>query len=1228
MSTQKLLVHAAAHPLKLAAADYYVPLGSSLQDIIEGVQPRPELRPRVRVFIGGDEIPMTYWPRIKPKHNALVTIRVLPGKGKKNPLATILSVAVMIAAPYAGAAFGTNLGLAVMGNGVLTAAQTSFFSSVVSGLVSVAGNLLVSAIAPPSSPKKQSLSFSNSQDSPALFIAGARNEIRPYAPVRRVLGFYRVYPDLGGNNYTEFNGADQYVRQLATFGYGELDITERKIGDTLLSSFSDVEIQSTSGADADVAPAFTLYPKDVVQSDLSIALTAESGWQRQSTGLGAVEIHCDIVFANGLYQFDDQGKRRSRSVVLEFRRSPKGANTWTVFETMTCTSSSTAAYRKTAKVKVPAGEYDIEVRRTTSDTSSDKIQDKSHWSALRYFQAGSPILHKGVAADALYMRATDQLNGSVDRYNALCKTVCLDWDKESGTWIKRITNNPASLYRLVLQDRANKRPVANAKIDLLTLQRWHEFCEENGYRFNAVYDFETTIGAVLDDICAAGRARRHRQDGLYTVVIDEPQTVAVQHFTPKNSWGYRYEVVFPDQPHGWRVPFINELKGYANDERFVYDDGYSEYGEVPGTVPATKLEQIEFFGVTHPDQIWTNGREHIATPRLRPFTHYFNCDAEILTANKGQMIRFSHDVILVGLAAARVRELIADESDPLKVAGVVLDDEISMVEGNAYGVRIRYTAGGEAAIPVTFAAGSAFQLVFENPILLGDGIQIGDLVQFGERGKETIDLIINRISFSNDLTALVECVDAAPGIALASKGSIPPFESVVSFPAELTRPAAPQLLSIQSDESVMVRNPDGSVQARTVINLRNTNAGLVETTIKIKRTGEADYFDPIIESISPTKIVLLGIEDNTSHDLRIFYHRPQAVLNATNLYSMPLSLNGIISAGGSAAPDNVERFRIAVLGNLAVLSWAAVENIDLSHYEIRFTPLFSGISWGGSQILEPRVTGTNITIPFRIGTYLIRAFDRGGNYSETFTMVSTGTSALESLNVVEVMNDAPDFLGTKTNLVVEDSIIKMDDTALLEGKYEGAAYLDLGAVYTSRLSVKIAGGGYALSEMMSTWERLSDLESLSSVDRDSWGIELQISTTNDDPAGSPVWSDWVEYAAGDYTFRAIKYQVYLRTRDPNVGTFISELSLQVDMPDRILGEDDITVPTEGVTIAFSPPFKRKKAINITPQDMVSGDKWEITAQSNAGFTIRFYNEAGTPVSRTMDWMAKGYGKEV
>ena len=44
--------------------------------------------------------------------------------------------------------------------------------------------------------------------------------------------------------------------------------------------------------------------------------------------------------------------------------------------------------------------------------------------------------------------------------------------------------------------------------------------------------------------------------------------------------------------------------------------------------------------------------------------------------------------------------------------------------------------------------------------------------------------------------------------------------------------------------------------------------------------------------------------------------------------------------------------------------------------------------------------------------------------------------------------------------------------------------------------------------------------------------------------------------------------------------------------------------------------------------MQTGDFYTLTSISKTGFTINFYQSGGTQVTRTFDWQAVGYGKQL
>lgn len=142
----------------------------------------------------------------------------------------------------------------------------------------------------------------------------------------RVLGRHRFVPPFGALPYTETAGSDQYLRLLFVWGYGPLKISDLKIGETPLSSFEGVEVETREGY-ADDAP-LTLYSNSVLQNDLAAAATQSAGYILRTTEADADEIGVDITLPRGLVKFGSGGGRLSASVRIEVQYAPTGTDDW------------------------------------------------------------------------------------------------------------------------------------------------------------------------------------------------------------------------------------------------------------------------------------------------------------------------------------------------------------------------------------------------------------------------------------------------------------------------------------------------------------------------------------------------------------------------------------------------------------------------------------------------------------------------------------------------------------------------------------------------------------------------------------------------------------------------------------------------------------------------------------------------------------------------------------
>ncbi len=214
----------------------------------------------------------------------------------RSPLRTIMSIAIMAGTAEIGSLFG---GERFMGIGLGRIFSTGF---------SLVGRLLLNALAPPPKPR---FTLSTKQ-SPTLFIQAARNQASQFGRVPKVLGQHRFVPPLGAQPYTETLGSDQYLRMLFVWGYGPLEITDLKIGETPIEDFTDVQIETRQGYDDD-AP-ITLYTDSVIQDDMQVTLTNAAGYMTRTTDTDADEISVDITFPSGLFQFNIDNSKGSVSV--------------------------------------------------------------------------------------------------------------------------------------------------------------------------------------------------------------------------------------------------------------------------------------------------------------------------------------------------------------------------------------------------------------------------------------------------------------------------------------------------------------------------------------------------------------------------------------------------------------------------------------------------------------------------------------------------------------------------------------------------------------------------------------------------------------------------------------------------------------------------------------------------------------------------------------------------
>jgi hypothetical protein len=901
------------------------------------------------------------------------------------------------------------------------------------------------------------------------------------------------------------------------------------------------------------------------------------------------------------------------------------------FNGIEVTKSTTQAFRYSIRLLVPNGTYDVRVRRLTADSASDQIFDTAFWTAIKTIKYTAPVTADNVCGTGVRIKATDQLSGAIEQYNVILSTIVPDYDEGTDSWVNRVSSNPASLYRYILQGVCNANPLADSEINLDDLEAWHIYCDERGYTYNFYVDYEASVADLLRDIAAAGAASPTIVDGKYTVVVDKEKTDIVQMVTPANSWGYRGSMQYIDFPHAFRVEFRNADKGYRVDEVIVYDDGYNASN-------ATIFERLEYMSATNSDLAYKHARRHLATIRLRPEQHKFNMDVENLVATRGDRITLVNDVPLIGVGSGRI---ISITDDGTYITNIQIDNEVELATGGSYQIRIRLDDGTFDVYDIVASGSTTDDLELSSSVLIADAPEIENLVSVFETGEE-LDLVISEIRPGGDLTAEITAFNYSPGIFSAETGTIPPFTSIITLPFSHQQPDPPLLDgSIQSNEDVMTLNSDGSYTSRMVIPIENTNDFDVTPIVKVRQAGNTFYDPAELLVADANRVVITGLEDGYYYDVSIVYKN---ALNPT-LLSLPLALNNIQFEGAIANPSDVTGFNVIYNNDTLEFTWTPNTDKDLSHYVIRQGAVYSGGSWETLQVLRDNIAEVSISVPFVGGTYMIKAVDVLGNESDNAAQIITYDPG-ELRNVVETLTEHSAFAGNKTNLNIEANELRLADTDS-EGTYEFNSAIDLGGVHTSSLSSALVVGGAFVNNLYDSDDLFAEddlfgvgggdlfaeadlfaLNDMYGINPGDWSVDLQIRTTQDDPTGSPTWGAWETLQAGFKQFWGAEFRLKLYSHADTISPSVSQLSVTVDMPDRIIKVTGAAVDdVDGLVVLYDGAFKDDPTVNVTLQNGVDGDYFDFTTKKDAaGFTLYVKDSSSANVDRVVDYTVLGYGK--
>ena len=413
--------------------------------------------------------------------------------------------------------------------------------------------------------------------------------------------------------------------------------------------------------------------------------------------------------------------------------------------------------------------------------------------------------------------------------------------------------------------------------------------------------------------------------------------------------------------------------------------------------------------------------------------------------------------------------------------------------------------------------------------------------------------------------------------------------------------------------------------------------------VEYKLSTESDFI--IYAQGSGLTHRVLNVIDQSTYNVRV------KAVNSLGVSSTFVSASRTI-VGATAPPSDVTDLSCNISGEEAHLSWEAVGDLDLAFYNLRFSEKVDGTAdWLNSVALVEKISrpATSITVPARQGTYLIKAVDKIGNVSPNATAIISNVTSALNFNAVATQSEHPTFGGTFTDTVLVDGAIELDSSELFDsasgnfdddttrffdsgasnadflstGSYEFADVIDIGAKHTARITASITQTADNPDDLFDNRSGNFD-DASSNFDGDApvnQNAHLEIATSDD----NVTYTDFRGFVIGEYEARYFKFRVVLISRDNASTPVVSALTVTLDMPDRIFSDNDIVSGTSTKSITFTKPFKTANyAVGVTAQGMATGDYFTVSNKAITGFDVAFFNSSNSGVSKTFDFIAKGF----
>ncbi len=207
---------------------------------------------------------------------------------------------------------------------------------------------------------------------------------------------------------------------------------------------------------------------------------------------------------------------------------------------------------------------------------------------------------------------------------------------------------------------------------------------------------------------------------------------------------------------------------------------------------------------------------------------------------------------------------------------------------------------------------------------------------------------------------------------------------------------------------------------------------------------------------------------------------------------------------------------------------------------------------------------TQIDVPLKPGTYLLKPRDSSGHECSTWTEIATRQASVLTFTTLSTVTFDAAFAGTHSGTAAPDGSLTLGGVGLFDdipdfdavtdldgyggiatsGTWTADTGMDLGSVKNVRLTSRLEGAVDNLLNQID--DRAGNVDDWIDWDGASFGGSsadawLESRETDDDPTGAPVWKDWKRLDAAEFRARAFQFRARLTSSDPAYRPLVSVL---------------------------------------------------------------------------------------